>query len=135
MTALEIEDLARNWIRYQEAWERVGGPCRECTALQWAYNLVDDMVVDRPEESWELLLAVRRFDQSVMIEQMLSAAVFEDLMSVHGATLIDRVEAEAKRDPTFIGVIRGCYRAQMSDEVWSRLKAIADPAVFLQLIA
>jgi len=135
MTALETEDLARNWIRYQEAWERVGGPCRECTALQWAYNLVDDMVVDRPEESWQLILAVRRFDRSVMIEKMLAAAVFEDLMSVYGATLIDRVEAEAKRDPSFIGVIRSSYKAHMSDEVWARLKALADPATFLQLIA
>ena len=53
MTALEIQDLARNWIRYQEAWERVGGPCRECTELQWAYNLVDDMVIDRPEAEGE----------------------------------------------------------------------------------
>src|ERR1700761_8862295 len=64
MTALEIDDLARHWILYQEAWERGGGPCRECTQLQWAYNLVDDLVVDRPEESWQLLLAVRRFDKT-----------------------------------------------------------------------
>ncbi len=135
MTALEIQDLARNWIRYQEAWERVGGPCRECTELQWAYNSVDDMVVDRPEETWQLILAVRRIDRSEMIEQMLAAAVFEDLMSVYGATLIDRVEAEAKRDPSFLGVIRSCYRGHISDEVWSRLQALADPAFFLQLIA
>ncbi len=135
MTVLEIEDLARNWIRYQEAWERGGGPCRECTALQWAYNLVDDMVVDRPEESWELILAVRRFDRSAMIEQMLAAAVFEDLMSVYGESLIDRVEAESKRDPSFIGVIRSSYKAHISDEIWSRLQALADPAFFLQLIA
>ena len=135
MTALEIQDLARNWIRYQEAWERVGGPCRECTELQWAYNLVDDMVIDRPEESWQLILTVRRLNRTTVIEQMLAAAVFEDLMSVYGATLIDRVEAEVKRDPTFVGVIRSSYKAHMSEEVWSRLKAIADPAVFLQLIA
>lgn len=135
MTAQEIDNVARNWIRYQEAWERGGGPCRECTALQWAYNAVDDMVVDRPEETWQLMLAVRRIDRSEMIEQMLAAAVFEDLMSVYGARLIDRVEAESRRDPSFIGVIRSSYRAQMSDEVWSRLKALADPAVFLQLIA
>ena len=135
MTALEIQDLARNWIRYQEAWERVGGPCRECTELQWAYNSVDDMVVDRPEETWQLILAVRRIDRSEMIEQMLAAAVFEDLMSVYGATLIDRVEEESKRDPSFIGVIRSCYRGHISDEVWSRLQALADPAFFLQLIA
>jgi hypothetical protein len=135
MTALEIQDLARNWIRYQEAWERVGGPCRECTELQWAYNLVDDMVIDRPEESWQLILTVRRLNRTTVIEQMLAAAVFEDLMSVYGATLIDRVEAEVKRDPTFVGVIRSSYKAHMSEEVWFRLKAIADPAVFLQLIA
>ncbi len=135
MTALEMDELARNWIRYQEAWERVGGPCRECTELQWAYNAVDDMIVDRPEESWQLILAVRRINRSEMVEQMLAAAVFEDLMSAFGATLIERVEAEAKRDPSFTGVIRSSYRAHMSDEVWSRLKVIADPAVFLQLIA
>ena len=135
MTALEMDDLARNWIRYQEAWERVGGPCGECTELQWAYNAVDDLIVDRPEESWQLILAIRQLNQSEMIEQMIAAAVFEDLMSVYGALLIDRVEAEAKRDPTFVGVIRSSYRAHMTDEVWGRLKAIADPATFLQLIA
>ena len=64
------------------------------------------MVVDRPEESWQLILAVRQINRSEMIEQMLAAAVFEDLMSAYGATLIGRVEEESKRDPSFIGVIR-----------------------------
>ncbi len=135
MTALEIENIARNWIRYQEAWERGSGPCRECTALQWAYNEVDDMVVDRPVESWQLILAVRRFDRSEMIEQMLAAAVFEDLMSAYGPMMIDRVEAESKRDPSFIGIIRSSYKANISDEIWSRLRALAEPADLLRLIA
>jgi hypothetical protein len=123
MTDLEIEDVARKWIVYQEAWERDGGPGRTGSELQWVYNLVDDMTRDRPEETWKLILAVRRLDQSEMIEQILAAAVFEDLMSAYGATLIDRVEAEAKRDPSFVGVIRASYRIGMSEDVWGRLQA------------
>ena len=133
MATVTIEDLARSWIRYQEAWEKSGGPCRACTELQWAYNLAEDLVVDQPELSWELILSVRRFNRSEMIEQMLAAAIFEDLMSMHGSKLIDRVVAEAKRDPTFLGVIRGSYRANMSDEIWSRLKALVEPAVISQV--
>ena len=133
MTDHEIEDLARYWILYQEAWDRGGGPCRECTLLQWAYNLVDDMVVDRPEECWKLLLAVRRLDRSEMIEQILAAAVFEDLMSLHGSKLIDKVEAEARRNPHFVGVILASYKVNMSDEVWGRLKAIVRDSVATQV--
>lgn len=129
MTDREIEDLARYWILYQEAWDRGGGPCKECTQLQWAYNQVDDMVIDRPEETWKLMLAVRRLDRSEMIEQILAAAVFEDLMALHGSKLIDRVEAEARRNPSFLGVILASYKVNMSDQVWDRLKAIVRSSV------
>jgi hypothetical protein len=133
MTDREIEDLARYWILYQQAWDRAGGPCMECTQLQWAYNQVDDLVIDWPEESWKLLLAVRRRDRSEMIEQILAAAVFEDLMALHGSKLIDRVEEEARRNPSFVGVILASYKASMSDQVWNRLKAVVGSAVTTQV--
>jgi hypothetical protein len=91
------------------------------------------MVIDRPEECWKLMVAVRRLDRSEMIEQILAAAVFEDLMSLHGSKLIDRVEVEVSRNPSFLGVILASYRVNMSDEVWDRLKAIVRDSVVTQV--
>jgi hypothetical protein len=87
------------------------------------------MVIDWPEETWRLLLAVRRLDRTEMIEQILAAAVFEDLMALHGSKLIDRVEAEARRNPSFVGVILACYKGHMADQTWDRLKAIVHSSV------
>jgi hypothetical protein len=126
MTDLEIDDLAREWIAYQEASEGAGQNCREVSELQWVYNLVDEMIREQPEETWKFVLAVRRLDRSEMIERDLACQVFEDVMSAHGATLIERVEAEAKRDPSFVRLIELSYRLEMTDDVWSRLQLLAN---------
>jgi len=56
----------------------------------------------------------------------LSAGPLEDLLAMHGPAIIDRVEAEAARDPTFAKLLGGVWQNRMTDEVWARVQAARD---------
>jgi hypothetical protein len=124
MTDDELEEIARQWIAYQWVWEEHGGACPECDALQWVYVLVSGLPVTNSEDAWELVLTIRRLDESECIRQILAASLFEDLMETSGSELIDRVEEEVHRNPKFLDVINGIYHSRISDEVWSRLSRL-----------
>jgi hypothetical protein len=57
---------------------------------------------------------------------VLSAGPIEDLLAQHGDAFIDRVEIEARRDPSFAKVLGGVWQNSMSDEVWKRLQTVWD---------
>ncbi len=122
MTAEEISNLATEWISYWHA------PIDSSQRLAFgaATDHAFDLIYDDPETLWLLILAIHRKDQSVAIQQVLSAGPMEDLLAEHGDVFIDRVEVEARRDPSFAKVLGGVWQNSMSDEVWKRLQAVWD---------
>ena len=79
-----------------------------------------------PERLWLLILAVHRKDQSLRVQQVLSAGMVEDLLGMYGDQFIDRIEVEARTDPSFARLLGGVWQGQMSDQVWARLQAVWD---------
>jgi hypothetical protein len=73
-----------------------------------------------------MILSIRSRDQSIHIEQVLSAGPLENLLALHGEGFIDRVESEAQRDPSFAKLLGGVWKNRMSDEVWQRVQAVWD---------
>jgi hypothetical protein len=57
---------------------------------------------------------------------ILSAGPLEDLLVYHGDTVIDRVEAAAKANPTFAFLLGGVWRNAISQEVWDRICAVRE---------
>jgi hypothetical protein len=47
----------------------------------------------------------------------------EDLLSEHGAEIIERVEVEARRNPSFNLLLGGVWQGGMSKEVWARVQS------------
>ncbi len=93
MTPDEIAAQADAWIAYWKAPK--GSPSR--LELSWAVDTLEFEEED-PESVWALILDIHHKDQSVKVQQVLSAGPIEDLLSQHGKRFIDRVENEARRD-------------------------------------
>jgi len=66
------------------------------------------------------------FDQSIAIQQVLSAGPIENLLSKFGEQYIERVEHKARKDPAFAKVLGGVWQSDMPDEIWTRLQAVWD---------
>ena len=119
MDQVDLSSLADNWIEY---WH---GDSAKRIELSEATNLYD-LTYEEPEKLWLLILEIHHRDQSITIQQVLSAGPVEDLLAMHGDTFIERVEAEARRDPQFAKLLGGVWKSTMSDAIWDRLQAVWD---------
>lgn len=111
--------LADNWIAY---WH---GDSAKRIELSEATDLYD-FTYEEPEKLWLLILEIHHRDQSVTIQEVLSARPVEDLLAKHGDTFIERVEAEARQDPQFARLLGGVWKNTMSDAIWNRLQSVWD---------
>jgi hypothetical protein len=121
MTQDELASLADVWISYRHAPE--GSLDREKNS--WATDLYDLENHD-PETLWLLILEIHRRDRSSAVQEVLSAGPIESLLALHGEGFIERVEAEAHKDPAFGKVLGGVWKNRMSDAIWARLQAVWD---------
>ena len=111
--------LADNRIAY---WH---GDSAKRIELSEATDLYD-LTYEEPEKLWLLILEIHHRDQSVTIQEVLSAGPVEDLLAKHGDTFIERVEAEARQDPQFARLLGGVWKNTMSDAIWNRLQSVWD---------
>ena len=117
----ELASLADDWIKYWHAPEGTSERERYADATD-----LYDLEYNEPETLWLLILEIHHRDQSQAIKQVLSAGPIEDLLAKHGETFINRVEAEARKDPLFAKVLGGVWQNSMSDAVWKRVQAVWD---------
>ena len=92
----------------------------------WAFEVLDDLLSEDPEEGWLTILQILQQDQSPSIVENLSAGPLEDLLARHGSAFIDRIEAEAARNPAFAKLLGGVWQNRMTDDVWARVQAARD---------
>ena len=85
-----------------------------------------DLLEDAPEKLWLLMLTVHSKDQSPRLQALLSAGPLEDLLGRHGVHFIDRVEEEARKDPSFAKLLGGVWQSTMSEDIWTRVQAICN---------
>jgi hypothetical protein len=119
----ELQELAQLWIEYRKAAKHNAG---ELPSF-WADDLIDTLLYDgHPEDVWRCILAIHSLDQSIQIQQVLSAGLIEDLLAQYGDRFITRIERQARLDPSFARVLGGVWQNQMSDENWTSLQAVWD---------
>ena len=99
---------------------------REYDEAFWAFEELDDLCTDSPEDAWEIILGVLARDLSDEDIGMLAAGPLEDLLARHGRSIIERVEHEARRNPAFASLLGGVWQNTMSDDIWTRVMAVWD---------
>ena len=75
-----------------------------------------------PEAAWQAILRVLEHELSGKQIALLAAGPLESLLAWHGEQFIDRVEAEAKRNPAFADVLGGVWRHEMPEHIWKRVE-------------
>ena len=75
------------------------------------------------EAVWQAILRIMQRELSEEQISLLAAGPVEDLLALHGAQFIDRIEAEALRSPAFAHVLGGVWRRDMTPEMWQRVEA------------
>jgi hypothetical protein len=85
-------------------------------------NTMFDAVHDAPEVAWLAILQI--LEREINDEQiaLLAAGPLEDLLTVHGAHFIERIEREAEQNPRFNHLLGGVWRNVMSPELWERVQ-------------
>jgi hypothetical protein len=116
MTA-DAEATARAWVAYWEEEERTG-QFPDSDVGSFVFNL------DR-DTAWVVILKILGMidaDPKRPLFQVLAASSTEDFLGEHGPAVIDRVEAEALRNPRFKLLLGGVWKGRMSDEIWKRVE-------------
>ena len=74
-----------------------------------------------PEDCWPAILEILRRRPSESVLNVLAAGPLEDLIANCGDNFIERIEAEARKDPEFRDLLGGVWKNAASDEVWARV--------------
>jgi hypothetical protein len=81
-----------------------------------------DVVRDEPEIAWPAILQILQRELTEDQIAVLAAGPLEDLMAVHGAQFIERVESEAARNPRLNHLLGGVWQSKMEPEIWQRVQ-------------
>jgi hypothetical protein len=118
---LPLPQLLDEWFRWA-TW--VSDPNRdESKSSEFiGWDEFDRAVHDYPELAWKGILEA--LSQSRMEPHLgtLAAGPLEDLLSLHGDLVIERVEAEARSNTKFAQILGGVWKYKMSDEIWARVQ-------------
>jgi hypothetical protein len=76
-----------------------------------------------PEAVWLAVLRIVQHDLSEDQISILAAGPVEDLLAWHGEQYIDRIEAEAHRNPAFAHILDGTWRHDIPQAIWQRVEA------------
>ncbi|HEX7447870.1 MAG TPA: hypothetical protein VF306_10015 [Pirellulales bacterium] len=118
----ELATLRDAWIAYQHSGH--SAPLDDATFH--ALDRIYDLTREEPDSCWELILEILAADDSVAVQETLSAGPLEDLLVEHGDAIIARVEQESARNPHFRSLLGGVWKNAMSDKIWSRVCAVRD---------
>src|SRR5689334_8538491 len=99
-TALVAAWIEHNSVTY--AWDRESILRRfEGAQHSSALSQLNEICRKEPELCWELILEILRTPHPESVAGMVAAGPLEDLLAIHGARFIDRVEEQAASDPYF----------------------------------
>lgn len=116
------EDLARACVAAQQTEFKFG----QWRPLSWSNEPTNYARKYLPHKAWRIILLIWSMDQSFTTIRSLSAGEIENLLARNGIEMIEFIETEARRDPSFAKPLGGVWKNRMTDEVWSRLHAVCN---------
>jgi hypothetical protein len=109
--------LIESWIEYHS--KEKGNP-----DLYWAWEELFEMVQKSPELAWEYILEIANYSSNERVLSNLAAGPLEDLLVLHGADFIDRIETITRQNPPFVPVVKGVWQNNMQPSIWERVHAM-----------
>jgi len=97
--------LVGAWIAAQDAEEG----SKEWEENCWASDDLIRLAIDKPDETWDVILRIHAQELSEKVRGMLAAGPLEDLLVYHGEQYIKHVRALALKDPIFKETLAGVW--------------------------
>jgi hypothetical protein len=83
------------------------------------------LVREQPDDAWSTIIALVEGAASEAQIFRIAAGPLENLLSLHGHLLIDRVEALATHDRRFFLCLSGVWGNRIAPDLWQRLTDLA----------
>ena len=123
MMEYQLKSIVARWVAYYHDQKN------DAKWQAWAAtNEHLDYLIDfKPWEAWTVIVAIHMRDQSRIINESLCNGPIENLLSAHGEQLIDTIATYARKNPSFVTLLKSIWRGAIPDEVWLRVQEIRDP--------
>ena len=89
----------------------------------WAEEVLQAAIWNDADYAFSIVSLIHELDSEQKYVETFAAGPVEDLLSWQGASVIDRIEGLARRDPKFAFVLGGVWQNNMTDEIWARVQA------------
>jgi len=109
-----------NWITaYIEVYDS-NGDRDENHPSYWAIERFVDLEAEFPEICWVAILTIVAKNPSQRILDNLASGPMEELLELHGAEFIDRIEKEARANPSFQNLLQSVWEIT-NKALWERI--------------
>jgi hypothetical protein len=108
--ALSVIDIVNDWLHQSQ---RSDG---DATMFE--------LVHDEPGIAWSAILQILECPLTDHQISLLAAGPLEDLLVLHGAKFIDRIECEALQSPRFNELLGGVWQNRISHDIWDRVQKV-----------
>lgn len=122
------EQIASAWLDNCRDAIALGSDSKEAEASFWAYSELDRLCSSDPSRALEIIRLILALKPEERVVYNLAAGPLEDLLTRHGAQVIDQVGNLADRDEEFLALLGGVWSERMSPEVQSRIQPLIDKA-------
>jgi 4-oxalocrotonate tautomerase len=122
--AFDVDISGSPWLTIERTMD-LPQPTVEGLVASWLSGedyAMSDGVFDAPEMAWQAILQIMQHALTAEQLGLLAAGPLETLLAHHGAQLIDRIEAEAKRSPAFAHLLGGVWPRNMAPALWQRVE-------------
>jgi hypothetical protein len=117
----ESGHLVESWIKRYELIESQGKDSKEAKTLFWAFDELDDICRNAPEDALTLINRILASTQNEFVLANLAAGPLETLLGKHGQKIILEVERYAKADARFRELLGSVWQNLMDDQTWGRV--------------
>jgi len=95
-----------------------------------ATTILNEEISRDPDSAFKRILALVSAARDKASQELIGAGPLEDLLSIHGTLIVDRIEAEAARNPCFANCLACVWGSTRFDpEVFKRVQRITKSKV------
>ena len=122
MDSEEARRIEQSWIRLHFA--KQGSP--EYEVEFWSFEAINELTHKKPSEAMAVILEIAAIDSSDAILGNLGAGPIEDLLLYHEPFIMDRVEAEVRKNPPLRRALKAVWLDPDESPICERLNKIVE---------
>lgn len=119
MNDSEFHEWVTSWVQLQDTWRS----SKDDNPFFWAAEKFYSLMSDNPDLCWRAILKILELSPNDTVISNLAAGPLEDLIHYHGESFINKIEEEARKNPSFRKLLGGVWETGNRD-IWCRVEAI-----------